>query len=119
MEFQSFDSYEDMMAAIDEARMTADGRVKPWQAAIRPGDHFVQGTEYGFLIFGEVLNTDDEFYKSEEGKNYRFCKCYSIACPDGEMGDVHVSVIGLVIKEDVFRRFRDKGWAVEEGDNFS
>lgn len=119
MEFQSFDTWDEAMAAINEARQAADGRVKPWQAAIKAGDYFVQGTEYDFLIFGQVLESDDEYYQSEEGKHFRFCRCFSVACPDSESGDVHVSVIGLVITEEVFNRFKDKGWVVEEGDSFS
>lgn len=107
------------MEAINKARVVADSRVKQWQAVIKAGDYFVQATPYGFLIFGQVLESDNEFYKSEEGKNYRFCKCYSVACPEGELGDVHVSVIGLVIEEQVFNRFKDKGWLVEDGDNFT
>lgn len=118
MEFESFDSYEAMMDAINKAREEADKKVQPWQAVIMPGDFFLQATPYGFLIFGQVLEGEGEFYKSEEGKNYRFCKCYSVAVPEGEMGDVHVSVINLVIKEKVFNKFRDKGWVVEEGDTF-
>lgn len=26
-------------------------------------------------------------------KHYRFCRCFSVACPEGELGDVHVSVV--------------------------
>lgn len=119
MEFQSFDSYEAMMEAINRAREAADKNVQVWQAQIKAGDHFIQGTPYGFLIFGEALNTDDEFYKTPEGRNYRFCQCFSVACPDGEYGDIHTSVVSLVISEAVFNRFKDKGWNVEEGDSFS
>lgn len=118
MEFEPFDTWDEMIGAIDKARVEADKMVQPWQAEIKPGDHFVQGTEYGFFIFGVVMESDDEFLQSEEGKYYRFCKCFSVACPDGEMGDVHVSVIERVIGETVFNRFRDKGWAVEDGDTF-
>lgn len=118
MEFQGFDSWEEMQDAINKAREQADTRVRPWQAAIRPGNYFVQGTEYGFCIFGVVLESDDEFLQSEQGRHFRFCNCFSVACPDGEAGDVHVSVIGKVITEEVFNRYRDKGWVVEDGDRF-
>lgn len=117
MEFESFDTFDEMLAAIDKARVAADSRVLPWQSEIKPGDYFVQGTPYGFLIFGQVLEADDAFYKSDEGKHYRLCQCYSVACPEGEMGDVHVSVIGMVINETVFKRFEAKGWTVEPGDS--
>ena len=35
MEFQGFDTYEEMMDAIDKAREAADVRVQPWQSAIK------------------------------------------------------------------------------------
>ena len=113
MEFQAFDSWDEMMGAIDKARIAADGRVQDYQAAIKAGDFFVQDTEYGFYIFGEILQADDEFYKSVEGKNYRFCKAYSVACIEGECGDVHVSVISAVISKALFESIRDKGWSIE------
>lgn len=45
--------------------------------------------------------------------NYRFCDCYSVACPYGEKGDVHVSTIGLKIDRAVFEKFKEKGWSLE------
>jgi hypothetical protein len=114
MEFEAFDSFEAMMDAIDKARIAADGRVKDWQSAIKTGDHFAQATEYGFFIFGEVLDGgDEEFYTTPEGKNYRFCKAYSMACPEGECGDVHVSVITAIITKALFEIIRDKGWNID------
>jgi hypothetical protein len=113
LEVQSFNSWDEMMSAINEARIVADGRVKDWQSAIKPGDHFIQSTEYGFYIFGEVLESDDDYYRSDEGKNYRFCRCYSVAVPDSECGDVHVSVIGAIISKEVFEKFREMNWNVD------
>ncbi len=97
-EITSFDSVEEMMEAIEEARIAADEQVKDFQKAIKTGDHFLQLTEYGFWIYGEVL----EEYKEERMKHYRFCKCYSEVCPAGELGDVHVSVISGQISKEAF-----------------
>ena len=116
MEFMTFDTFDEMMDAIEVGSIEADGRVKPWQSEIKPGDFFVQTTPYDFLIFGIVLECDDEFYKSEIGRNFRFCKCYSVACEDGEMGDVHVSQIGKIITKETFDKFKDRNWVVEDGD---
>ena len=119
MEFQSFDTFEEMMEALEKARIAADGRVLPWQSEITAGDYFVQTTEYGFLIFGQVLESNDEFYKSEQGQHYRLCRCYSVACIEGECGDVHVSVISLKISQAVFEHFKEKNWNVEDGDSLT
>ncbi|MFC1712834.1 hypothetical protein ACFL6S_04145 [Candidatus Poribacteria bacterium] len=97
-EITSFDSVEEMMGAIDEARKSADAQVKPHQAALKIGDHFLQITEMGFWIWGEVL----ECYEEDRMKHYRFCNCFSNVCPHGEMGDVHVSVVTGTISKEAF-----------------
>jgi len=82
----------------------ADERVQEWQKAIKKGDYFWQETEYEFSIYGEVLENDYE----GELQHYRFCKCYSSACPEGEIGDVHLSVIsGILTREEFEERMQE------------
>lgn len=116
MEFQAFSTWEEMMDAIDRGRREADRRVEPRQAAIQPGNFFARTTPYDFMIFGIVQECNDKFYKTEQGKNFRFCKCFSVACPEGELGDVHVSEIDMLITEETFLKYKEKGWHVEDGD---
>ncbi|MFW6106831.1 MAG: hypothetical protein ACOC8H_01585 [bacterium] len=97
-----FDTAEDAWAAMEQARKAADARVRPWQADARPGDCFVHSGE-GLVIYGEVL----ECYDDPRLKHYRFCRCYSAACPRGELGDVHVSVIERFISREEFEQARD------------
>jgi len=96
VQIQTFDSFEEMQDAERKARTKADSQVQWWQARVRKGDCFKQWTEYGFYIFGEVL----EEYEEEYLKNYRFCDCFSEGCPEGEIGDVHVSQITALISKD-------------------
>jgi len=104
--FQEFDSFEEMMEAIERAREEADARVQDWQREIKVGDYFEKDTPYGFNIYGEVL----EEYNEPRMKNFRFCKCYSIACPEGELGDVHVSTIKRKMTKDEFEEMKRRGW---------
>jgi hypothetical protein len=98
MNITFYDSTEEMWDALGEAMEAADSRVQEWQAKIKKGDCFWQNTEYGFQIYGEVLKNA---YRKKHLRNYRFCKCYSEACPEGEIGDVHTSVIsGLLTGEE-------------------
>jgi hypothetical protein len=98
MNITFYDTTEEMLDSLTEAMETADDNTKEWQKAIKKGDCFWQDTEYGFQIYGEVLKNA---YREKHLKNYRFCKCCSEACPEGEMGDVHLSVIsGLLTRED-------------------
>lgn len=113
MDFQAFDTLDEMMQAITKAREAADRRVKSWQAAVKPGDYFAQDTDYGFMIFGHVLATEDDFYKADEGMHYRCCNCFSVACPDGEVGDVHVSVISALISKTMFEAIKANNWQLD------
>ena len=99
-----FESVEEMFEAEREAQEAANGRVQDWQRQIKAGDCFRQETPYGFDIYGEVL----EEHKAEHLENYRFCYCFSVACPEGEKGDVHVSVITEVIGREAFEAFKAK-----------
>jgi len=112
MKVEFFDSVEEADARLREAMKAADAKVRPWQTAIGPGDCFVADSgEEGLLVFGEVL----EAYAEPHLQHYRLCRCYSVACPEGEVGDVHVSTILCVIDRGVFELARQHGWDMEEG----
>ena len=98
MNITFYNSTEEMLDGLSQAMQEADERVKQWQAEIKKGDCFWQETEYGFNIYGEVIKNA---YREKHLRHYRFCKCYSEACPEGEQGDTHVSVIsGLLTREE-------------------
>ena len=109
MEVEFFDTMEEAMEHLEEARKAADARVQPRQAAVKPGDCFINEGPDDPVIFGEVL----EGYDEERLQHYRFCRCFSVACPEGELGDVHVSTIVRVISREVFEEARGKGWVLE------
>ena len=99
MNITFYESTEEMLDDLGQAMQAADEKVKPWQAQIKKGDCFWQDTEYGFQIYGKVLKNA---YREKHLKNYRFCKCYSEACPEGETGDVHVCTIGGLLTREEF-----------------
>ena len=102
MEF--FDSVEELLAAEKEAQAAANARVQGWQRQIEIGDCFRQSTPYGFDIFGEVLKE----YKAEHLIHYRLCYCFSVACPEGEKGDVHMSQVTEVISREDYEAIKAK-----------
>lgn len=91
MSVQSFDSFDEMMEQMRRDQEAADARVQPWQAEVKTGDYFQRPSGYDFSIYGEVLPEEEP--RDPNLRHYRFCKCYSIACVQGEMGDVHISTI--------------------------
>ena len=106
MRIEYFDSFEEMIEALEKAVEEADARVQDWQRSIRVGDYFVRSTPYGFPIYCEVLGE----YEEEHLKNFRFCRCYSIVCPDGELGDVHISTAERKITKEEFEEAKRRGW---------
>ena len=111
MNITLYDSMEEMLDDLSKAMQEADEKVKPWQAQIKKGDCFWQDTEYGFKIYGKVLRNA---YRENHLRNYRFCKCFSEACPEGESGDTHVSVIsGLLTREEFEEKIKALRWSDE------
>ena len=117
MEIQFFDSTEEMLDAIREARQVADGRVLPWQDRIKPGDLFARVEMFGaelLTIYGEIIESpyeqDREIFAQPHMKHYRLSKCFSVACPEGEMGEVHVASIQILIDRETFELARLAGW---------
>jgi len=85
----------------------ADEKVQDWQRAIRKGDYYRQETEYGFDAYGKVLKNA---YREKNLRNYRFVKAYSEACPEGELGDLHVSSVSEIITKEQFEKVRQNDW---------
>ena len=112
MEVEFFDSLEEAQARLRQAMEVADARVKPWQAAVKVGDCFIaDGGEEDLMVFGEVL----EGYQEAHLRHYRFCRCFSVACAEGEVGDVHVSTVLAVVSREFFEAMRQEGWQMEAG----
>ena len=123
MKFTSYDTIEEMFESLKKAMDAADKRVKPWQEKMTtPGTYFYQEYEE-FIIWGEILNKEEflspdeeeaEWEKQERAnpalRNYRFCRCFSPLCPEGELGDVHVSEMSGLITKKTFEKARKNNW---------
>lgn len=110
MHVEFFDSLEEAQARLRQAMEAADGRVRPWQAAVKVGDCFIADSgEEDLVVFGQVL----EGYTEAHLRHYRFCRCFSVACPEGEVGDVHVSTVLCLVSREFFEAMRQEGWQTE------
>jgi hypothetical protein len=106
--FTPCDAVDEMFTNIRDVRIEADARITQQQwDQIRAGTNGV-AFKHGLIIFYEVLET----YMEEELLGYVFCKGYSIACPRGEMGDVHRSDFAGVISKETFEIARSLGWSI-------
>lgn len=125
MSVKEFSSLDELVEYIESCNQRASNRVEPWQSTVKPGDCFVRFTE-GFAIYGKVLDpvqsevdagADEEEVEYQRElrdaphmKHYRFARCFSELCPEGELGDVHVSTIATIITESMFENAKTLGW---------
>lgn len=122
------------MQAESKARQKADASVQPWQSKARAGEILVSDPGYGFAIFHEILDNEklvrdgfekhgndyegegvyilDSYCFSQEPYHYRFCNNYSVACPDGELGDVHLSIAVGKISMGDFDELRENSFEI-------
>lgn len=127
MEIESFDSIEDMFTEIRKWEDRANEQVTPEQTAIGEGDYWARPYE-GFVIFGRVavhsevrakekelgadeeeLEFEDQHWQDTWRRGYRFGMAYSVACPEGELGTTHISVM-TPITEFMYNQAKERHW---------
>ena len=135
VEITFYDSLEELFEAERRAREAADARVTPEQARYKAGDIVVSDSGYGFPVFHEILDIEKivgenirkygelyedeglyllDLYREPHMRYFRFVRNYSEACPEGELGDFHVSIgLGKISRED-FEIYRERRFRVEE-----
>ncbi|MBU0514623.1 MAG: hypothetical protein KJ621_07610 [Proteobacteria bacterium] len=122
------------MEAERKAREAADARITPAQLRYRAGDIVVSDSGYGFPIFHEILDIEQEvkkqlwkygddhesdgiytldLYREPHMRFYRFARNYSEACQEGELGDFHLSIGMARITREGFEELRERGFSLE------
>ena len=136
MTFQSFNTTEEMFAAIQRGVEQAQARTTPRQSEITYGDHWMRLWDSGYgeaiLIFGEIytrkrlmdeereLGAEEDEIREEMlmmdgsyARGFRFGRAYSVVEPDGELGDTHVSDM-VPISQEEFDEARGLRWIPDE-----
>lgn len=108
MQIYSFDDLDDMFFQLRKDMDEADLRTQPWQIKVKPGDLFVRNTPYGFRIYGKILPEEEP--RQLGVQLYRLCEAYSQTCPNGEVGDIHVSTIERLLTQEEFDAVQARGW---------
>jgi hypothetical protein len=124
------DTLDDFIEAETNARLEADSHVKPEQI-LQSGDYCMR-VSHGFSIYSEILDAAEmtrrgrslsdldeeeqdeyqsilELYNEPHMKLYRFTRSFSSVCPGGELGDIHLSTVRKISKEE-FEKAREEGW---------
>ncbi|MGY5854067.1 MAG: hypothetical protein RTU92_10905 [Candidatus Thorarchaeota archaeon] len=107
-EFTPVEDWDEAMDIIDRQKREAAQATLEWQwKLINPGTYAIR-IAGDLLIFTEVL----EDYKEVDMQGFIYGKHYSIACPQGELGDTHRACFLAVITEKMFKAAKNCGWMV-------
>lgn len=129
--FIEFGSLDEMFAAQAEAEKVANDNVLPKQREITWGTYWMRPTDDGIIIWGYVMTLDEVIQEEIEysypdepevdptairshfteryERGYRYGRAHSLWCPEGELGDSHISVLWPITKED-FELAKTSGW---------
>lgn len=121
MTLQQFENFDEMIAAMSRDEENANSVLTEQQREVGWGDYWIRVLgDYGLVIFGHVsslreLRKDliengcdeeevaEEIASISEGyeRGYRFGPAYSVACPEGELGDTHIAnMVGKISKAE-------------------
>jgi hypothetical protein len=130
--FKSYNSFEEMMADIQKNLEEADSGVQPWQTEMKDGEYFLR-VDGEIPIYGKIVSPfqiyddyrangemDEELEEEEKWerearaqphlKNMRFSMCYSMYCPEGELGDTHIVSMYRKLTEEQFNYAKESNW---------
>lgn len=111
MEIQSFDSFDDMLAAMAAAEDTANSHLLPAQVALRDRAnetvYWVHPVpEHDLIVYGRTPPAEDADLR---GRGYLTGMAYSAWEPEGEGGDTHVSQV-IPVPPALFTLAQAAGW---------
>lgn len=121
---ESFDTWGEALARMEEREQAANARVTPEQRSIGWDDYWLRLWRDGddvLAIFGHVWPEErakrepDEAEEAEATyrRGYRFGEAFSVACPEGELGDTHIADMMLKLSAEEFAVARACGWDTE------
>lgn len=121
MTIKSFDNVEDLFEELNDQRAQAREKAANLQSFLEkfrePGTCFIQLHEYGFIIYARVEGSpyeeDQELLESSFRDGYLFCLASSAACPEGELGSIHVSRIHAVLSPEGYQWAKEHNWPAE------
>ena len=139
MQFESFDSVEDMFAAMQANEEAANATLAPEQQALTWGSHFVNFIPAQEIVVFGYCFTKEEAFQSEYdasppeereagwpqetvnhlasslARGYLFGRCYSVIEPEGELGSTHKSQ-AWPIAPGLFQLAQRVGWRIDRLD---
>ena len=127
MEIRTFDTTEEMLAAVGKDQETADEAAASDPETYEVGDYFMRFMpEMHLVIYGEILDpvatnreaggdeTETEYLRKQYAlphmKHQRWTRCFSSLMSKGELGNTHTSSINAKLSKEEFERAREAKW---------
>jgi hypothetical protein len=110
---------DDFFAQEEQAQERAALLIPVWAGTLTVGDHFLREVTFSdetITIYSEILpqtvedEDGNEVVVPYDGSPYRFTRSFSTCCPEGELGDAHISTIARRISKEEFEAARANGW---------
>lgn len=113
--FGSAEELFDELARMEDEAVRVYSDSPEWKKSLKAGDYFVRVCPYeGLTIYGQCIDSkypeDQESIEEGRTRGYQFSRCYSVLCPEGELGDTHVSHMSAKLTKEQFEQARDAGW---------
>ena len=135
MNIKAYATDEELFEDLRRTREAADSAVGPEHTQYKVGTYYARFMpEFGFIIYGEIRDpiqdeidagADEEevefqrYLRAQSHmEHYKYTKSYSVACVEGEYGDVHVSTMNVPLTKEEFERAQDLGWPVHPKELF-
>lgn len=132
MTFIPFDDLDDAFESMRKNEEEANANLLPAQGNVVWGSYWVRPYD-DILVFGYVFTPEENISSEVEAgstpeelkytvkrlresytRGYRYGRCHSILCPEGELGDTHLSQV-LPVTAEVFETGRRQGWQLDRG----
>lgn len=132
MKVKTYDNFDDLINEMEKNRAAADAAVQPWQEEAGPGNFYVRWVpEMQTLVYGELLDPlewynkqpqpldpetlaekeyEEQLWQASHMKHNRHGKHYSVLCPEGEYGTVHVCTFMVMLNQEQFEFMRRCEW---------
>jgi len=119
MSVYAFDSTDELLAHMEASQAAADKAAESHHIKVedvKHGDYVISVREdQGVVIFGEVFEhtaypEDAEDIVDSRKRGYIFGRWYSVMCPEGELGDTHITQVTMKITKEAFKLVQSNGW---------
>ena len=110
MKVITFKNTDEMFTYLEaEKALEAAASNEEWTSRFENGTKFFH-VFYGLVIWGAIEDSPYPEDNENMEPHIRLARCYSTACPEGELGLVNLNNVEGIVTEEVFNKAKEAGW---------